>query len=106
MNHKPFSEKLLQKIQFLDREGNINGVIAETAKHYSRLNLVRPELLEKICHYLGKQAMFISPQSVEALKTLPSQDLKNSGISAVLRSFSSDPPPMTPGHICSCGGNR
>ena len=92
MNRNPLPDKLFETIQLLDQEGNINSVITETVKHYNCLAAVRPELLEKICCYLGKCAKFISPQSVKALKTIPDPDLRNSGILAALDSLPSGPP--------------
>ncbi len=100
MNPEAFATDIFQKIQMLDREGNLNGVIAETVAHYHRLGFVRPDLLEKIVYYSVRHPHLLSPESIEALKTLPFEDLKRSGLSAALKTLPFDPPSMQAGRLC------
>ena len=98
--HRSFSNSIFDKIKLLDREGNINGVIAEGALHYNHLGPVKLELLEKIAFYLKKYPTIISRQSTTSLKNLPNPDLKYAGIPAALNDLPSDALFPKPGRIC------
>ena len=98
--NRSFSKSVFDKIDLLDREGNINGVITETVAHYNQLGIVKLELLKKIGSYLKEYPTIISRQSTEAIKNLPDQDLKYAGIPAALNDLPLAALSPKPGRIC------
>ena len=99
MTPKSFSNSAFQEIRTLDREKNVNGVIREAAKHYARLGILKPEILETIGGYLTRCPRIISPQSLEALRGLPEKDLAGAHILSALNRLPTDPNTPEPGRI-------
>ena len=62
----------------------------EIAAHYHGLGPIKPELLERIAHYVEKCPALISPPSVNALNTFPQADLDHADLAPVLKNLPVD----------------
>jgi tetratricopeptide (TPR) repeat protein len=108
MSNGRFSHDILNKLQAFEKEGRINGLIIETARNYHKLGPIKPEALDRIAYYLQKWGMFISPETIEAIRTIPQADLECSGIRPMLPTLTTEPgsgktgslyfPTVTAGH--------
>lgn len=78
------------EIQLMEREGNYNRVILAVAENYRDLRMIRLELLKRIGHYLGRFRPLISPQSIEAIRSLPESDLHCAGLTGLLNAASDE----------------
>ena len=92
-----YLEKIFQRIQTLEQEGNINLLVTEMVKHYGALRPVRPELMGRVGFYFDSFSQFLSPQTINILKSLPEIDLRSYGLLKKLNAFRPSPP------IPSCG---
>ena len=72
--------QILHKIQLHERLGNLNWVLQKVVQHYSDLSWVKPEILERIKYYVKQCAHIISPETIEAITSLPDQDLSHAGL--------------------------
>lgn len=72
------------KIGRLDREGNFNGAVAAAVENYRDLGLVRPEVLQRIAHYLRRFRPLLSPQTIDTIRTLPASHLAHAGLADLL----------------------
>ena len=94
-----YTENAFQKIQALEKEGNINLVIIEIVEHYTKLRAFRPELMERVSFYLDNFSQLLSPEMIHALKSLPLEDLQNFGLSDKLDAFHVTSPAPACGQI-------
>jgi len=92
-----YSEQIFQRVQVLEQEGNVNLLVTEMVKHYGQLRPVRQDLLERVTFYLESFGQFLSFEVVKALKSLPTEHLREYGLLEKLDTFS----PSSP--IPSCG---
>jgi len=72
--------QILHKIQLLEQLGNVNSVLQTVVQHYSELSWVKPEILERIKYYVKQCAHTISPETIEAITSLPDQDLSHAAL--------------------------
>jgi len=81
--------EVFREIQLMEQYGNFNALILKTVEHFADLTFVRPELLEKISHYLKKQMDLTSPFAVQALSKIPKIHLQHYGLAQLLKSYKS-----------------
>jgi tetratricopeptide (TPR) repeat protein len=87
------------KIRQQEREGNFNGLILTFVENYDALQVVKPELLKRVAHYLERFRAFISPQTINAIRSLPAPDLQYAGLADVLEASSGETPGQSVGRI-------
>lgn len=80
-------EDSFHQIQALEKEGNINLVILKVAEDYINLRHVKPELMERLSWYLDKFSQYLSPETMQVLKSLPEVDLRTFNLSEKIDSL-------------------
>ncbi|MBW1982855.1 MAG: hypothetical protein JRJ12_16755, partial [Deltaproteobacteria bacterium] len=75
---------VLSMIKLHEREGNFNAAILYAVANYQELALVRPEILRCLRYFLEEHRPLISPEALDAIRSLPTSHLHHSGIRAVL----------------------
>jgi tetratricopeptide (TPR) repeat protein len=71
-----YTEKAFQEIQAMEKEGNINLLTMKAVQDYAKLRHVKPELMKRLSWYLDKFRQYLSRETIQALNSLPAEDLR------------------------------